>query len=64
MAHRHQALLNEPCEACQAEPLVQWPDGSYYEARGHWSSALMLLVEGVALAIVAWIVLVALLGAQ
>ena len=63
MAHRHEALLNEPCAHCTAEHLVVWPDGSYYDVEPE-PSTLRLLIEATALVIVVWIGLVALLGAR
>jgi hypothetical protein len=56
MAHRHEALLNEPCVHCAAEPLAKMPDGYLYDV----SEWLVALAAGVVLALIvfAFIVLV------
>jgi hypothetical protein len=66
MIPRHQAHpFGEECVTCQprwqdALPLVDWDDGTYLPAGGRWGKRA--LAEGFALAVVAWVVLVAVLG--
>ena len=60
MAHRHEALLGQPCAACKAEPLVQLTNEYLYPA--DVSEWLKLVAAGIVMAMILfafiWLVLV------